>query len=324
MPRFCPDAEGVVHNVPVTDSRLRLTFSVDHGDESDRLLLNGVLIYPQTPSMTSFFEPVTAPEMIESPNHPGTWFDVANPKIGYALSMHRPASTNEEMDLVELEFQLMEVDETFVHGIDKIEIKLLETASGKLLLGPSQIVPQHEGEEECTSLLCKWKSIIAHKFQKAKGCGRKSGKHHWGATGHRRPHHGKHGKHGEHGQHGEHASHKFHDHHKQKGFHAHHHHRHHKHHGGVVRFVVGIALHVLVPIALGMAVGITASLLGVLVGNFAIFVWRALFRRNSPRVYSRVPQEDVKEPEKSESFVEVERQEMEAPPVYQEVAEPKA
>jgi len=266
--------------------------------------------------MASFSDPIIAPQMIESPLHPHTWVDASTPKLGYQLRIDRAPSNNEEMDLLELQFQIVEVGDHFIRGVHAIDLKLLETSSGKLMIGFGQIVvSQSEDGEECTSIVCKWKAIIAHKLRGTKGCGKKSGKHSGISSGFRKPHHT---------NHNDHSSHKYDGHHG-KGHHDHRHHRHHKHHA-LVRFVVGIALHVLVPIAIGMVVGIIASVLGVLAGNFIIFVWRILFRRNHPRVYAQVPQEDTTagETEKTKSLADGVMQVEEAPPVYEEVVvEPK-
>jgi len=322
-PVALPDASGTLHNVANLDSKLRLNFSVAHGDGVDRLLLNGAQLYPKNLLKAPFFEPITAPQMIESIPHPNTWIDASNPQLGYRLHINHVPSSNEEIDLVELEFQVVEVGDRFIRGMHQIDLKILETPSGKLMIGDGQIVvaPSEEVEavqdgEECTSIICKWKATIAHKLQGTKGCGRKSGKHSGISSGFRRPHIITNGGYSSHKDYA----------HRKSGHHDHHHHRHHRHHHPLIRFIVGIALHVLVPIAIGMVVGITASVLGVLAGNFVIFVWRVLFRRNTPRVYAQVPQEDatVGETEKIKIIIGDEQQEEKAPPVYEEVVEPKA
>jgi hypothetical protein len=53
-------------------------------------------------------------------------------------------------------------------------------------------------------------------------------------------------------------------------------------------------MHVVIPVLIGVMVGITASLLSMIVGHIAIFVWRLLFRRNTPRQqYTKVQQEEA-------------------------------
>jgi hypothetical protein len=65
-------------------------------------------------------------------------------------------------------------------------------------------------------------------------------------------------------------------------------------------------------------VGITASLLGMVVGHIAIFVWRILFRRNTPRQqYIKVQQEEVADEVMDESKGFMAHQG--PPPVYEEV-----
>lgn len=53
-----------------------------------------------------------------------------------------------------------------------------------------------------------------------------------------------------------------------------------------------MVLHVAVPVMIGAVAGILASLVGMMVGSFVIFVWRALFRRNAQPAYARVEQDE--------------------------------
>lgn len=64
--------------------------------------------------------------------------------------------------------------------------------------------------------------------------------------------------------------------------------------------------------------GVTASLLGMVVGHLVVFVWRALFRHGSnQRYYSELHQEEVAEEEgDDESKGLVEHQG--PPPVYED------
>lgn len=304
-----PDAAGVTHDVANLESKLMMNFTIAHDTGNDRLLLNGVDIYPSDASMASFFDPITAQQLIRSPVREKFWDYVAEPKIGYRMRTHRPPTSNNELDLVVLEFQIIEVGGHFVQDMPEFVIKLLETPSEKLRIGDiSSARPHHpvpaKGGKECQSILCKWRDMIAGKIAKPKGCGRKSGKihhlNHDGISSHR--------NHGHHGFNGQHR-----------------HHRHHNKHHAFIRFVKGIALHVLIPIAIGIVVGMTASMVGFVAATFIVFVWRLLFRRNRSAAYDEVPQEetDAEESEKSKIALQ-EEEHVDAPPVYEEVEQPKA
>jgi hypothetical protein len=78
-------------------------------------------------------------------------------------------------------------------------------------------------------------------------------------------------------------------------------------------------MHVVIPVLIGVMVGITASLLGMVVGHIVIFVWRILFRRNTPRQqYTKVQQEEsaVEDvTDETKGFMEHQG----PPPVYEEI-----
>ncbi|RFU32409.1 hypothetical protein B7463_g3922, partial [Scytalidium lignicola] len=324
-PVALPDAVGALHNVADLESRLVLNFTIAHDDGIDRLLLNDAQIYPNNPSVASLLGPVTARQIVKSPNRERFWDDVATPKLGYKLLIDRPPLRHQtQLDLVNLKFQIIEVGGQFIHGFDEINIRLLETLSQKLMIGGLKVIPQHatstpSKDAECKSLLCKLTAILNHMHPKTKGCGRKSGQHSEFAHG-RRPHHANHDDHPSHKNHGDHDANGRHDHHQQ---HYQQHHHHHSHHT-MIRFVKGVALHVVVPLAIGVMVGITASFVGFLAATFVVFLWRLLFRRNRAPAYDQVPQEDTVAEESEKSKIALQEEQMEAPPVYEEAVEPKA
>lgn len=308
----CPvifnDLQGQAHYTD-TENVLRLEFSIAQGEESDKLILNGVPIYPMEPLSEAFMQPLTAPQLIHTDDN---WNMAAEPVLGYSLSVKHPVhSEQDQLDLVSLHISIVEVANKFLSGIPSVEIKLLETPSGKLMLGDAEIITSAptpaDGDQECTTVLCKWRAIVAAKLSKLKsGCGFKNPSAAVGAVdesspkdhGRPQPHIGRprpgHG----HGQ-------------------GHFRHHHHKHNLG--RFMRNIAMHVLLPILVGVAVGITASLVGMLVGNLVVLVWRALFRREGQ--YSRVQSEEIVFVEdcedESKGFLEVQG----PPPTYEFVDE---
>ena len=72
------------------------------------------------------------------------------------------------------------------------------------------------------------------------------------------------------------------------------------------------------PILIGVALGITASLVGMVVGHTAIFFWRLFFRRGERGQYCRVKQEEAAEETDEESKTFLDNQG--PPPVYEDAA----
>jgi len=299
----CPvaitDIEGKMHPTQV-ESALRLNFSLSHND-ADKLLLNGLQIYPIDTQSESFMQPLVAPQVVKSPSD--TWEYASTPKLGYSLSIQHPVthSNQDQLDLIAIHLEIMEVADKFVDGIPSIEIKLLQTASGKLMIGDAEISspksvlskPTDDGQE-CTTIICKWRAIVADKLSKFKGCsGKKSPLNAHASSA--RPH--GHGRPRPHGPHRPHRP-----------------HRHHHRSGGFARFLRSVILHVFIPVVIGIIVGVTASLVGMVVGNLVIFLWRALFRRGQRAEYTRVQQETTAEDDESKSFIE----HQDPPPVYEE------
>jgi len=289
-------------------NKLQLNFSISHDEDKDHLFLNGLRFYPIDAVSNSALEHLTAPQMIKTP---GTaWAEVANPEIGFALRVQHPVpySKEDELNLVTITFDVLDVGNTFVNGVPNVELKLLETPSGGLLIGDAQIMPARsnsaspiDGGKECTTLLCKWRAIVADRLSKgSKGCGGK----HRPASGpaSETPHHGygrprPHSHHGGHGSHGK--PHRF----------------HHKHHG-FARYLLGVVVHVFVPVALGVALGVTASVVGIIFGQFIVFTWRILFRRGSKSTYAKIQQDSFVEEgiEEDKSLIKLQG----PPPVYED------
>jgi len=283
------------------ESVLRFNFSLTHND-IDQLMLNDVQVYPIDPTSQTFMDPLIADQLV---NDGESWNYAASPKLGYSLSLRHPAtdSDNEQMNLVSLHLEIVEVAGTFVSGIPAIDVQLLETPSGKLMIGNAEIIPAQaptsdisDGEQECTTILCKWRAIVAEKLSKLKtGCMGKMGK---APQAQAEP---------------QVAAEPISSHHA----HPHRPHRHHHTHSGFGRFLRGVVFHVFIPILIGVCVGITASLVGMIVGHLAIFLWRIIFRRGQTATYHQVEQEDVaKEDEDDETKAFMEHQS--PPPSYEE------
>ncbi|THV45949.1 hypothetical protein BGAL_0433g00020 [Botrytis galanthina] len=309
------DARGRRHGLKGLN-RLMFNFSVSHDDGLDRVLLNGLQFYPI--DMDSSLERLSAPQMIKTTDN--KWVEAAEPDLGYALRIHKPISYSkqDQIDLIMATLEILEVGNTFVDTVNNIELKILTTPSGKLVIGDAQVVPSPpkshlsnsvDDGQECTTVLCKWRAIMADKLSALKkSCGGQAQptSHNSRPQGHGRPRpHGHHGGHGGHRGHGGH------------GAHGRPHRFSHKHHD-IARFLRGVVLHVFIPVIIGIVAGITASLVGMVVGHVVIFMWRLLFRRGSQSQYTKVQQEDVG----VEEGIEEEKgliQHQGPPPVYEDI-----
>ncbi len=297
----CPvvaDIEGKMH-VAETDSILKLNFSISH-DGADQLLLNGVQIYPIDLLSQKSMEPLTAGQLVKTVDN--KWQHAATPVLGYSVGIrHRPSSEEDQLDLVTVHIEIVEVADTFLSGIPAVDLKLLQTPSGQLMIGDAQITaspsPSPMPEQECTTILCKWRAIVADRLAQMKGGKGCSGKHQPAPAHVDVPpkHHGHHGA---------------------RPHHHNPHHYHHGKHGGFARILRGIAIHIFIPVLIGILCGITASLVGMVVGHIAIFTWRLLFRRGEQYTrYHKCPhsQRSSKEgDEESKGFLE----HQDTPPVY--------
>lgn len=266
-----------------TQTMLKLNFSIAHQDR-DQLLLNGLPIYPIEPVSAMLQEPLTAPLLALT--NDDTWEHTWDPTLGYSIMVHHPvpASSQDQMDLVAIRLEIVEVGDKFLGGLSSIDIKLLETPSGKLMMGDAQttqakseVSKPTDDDHECSTILCKWRAIIADKVSSLKkGCGSKArpagtkgSSEHKSAEHKKKPHYGHHGRPGPH-----------------RPF------RHHHRHGGFARIFKGLVLHVFIPVLIGIMVGITASLVGMVAGHIVIFVWRTVFRRGQRQQYTQVKQQE--------------------------------
>ena len=309
------DKAGNVDETKLTNTeRNRLAFhlSVKEQDQTaDHLMINGVQIYPVEPQAEDFGSVLRAQQVVPTVQD-GVHIQTArgSPELGYMLSTENK-QVDKGLNLVKVHFEVVQVRDKDV-TMQALDIHLLETTAGKLEIANVQVVKVDAPKEgACNSAICRFKALIANKLSKLKGCMGKP-KHSDprpniqvgpAAGSHTRPYFTPVGTSGSVGNTPGHP----HPHHK--GPHRGHGHR---RHGGVARFIRSLAFHVVIPIFLGVAMGIVASLVGVIIGQLAIFLWRALFRRNQqPSEYQKVDQVEAAEgKEDPEALL--------APPVYED------
>ncbi|KAK4889826.1 hypothetical protein LTR27_011444 [Elasticomyces elasticus] len=240
--------------------------------------------------------------------------------------------------------QIMSVEDRSIE-LDEVEIRLLRTGEGELLImevtnGPGEFdhifnMPPHEPKhKQCSMLpapLCKLRNMLESKFSslgasRKPGCnGRKGPPTH--LPGHIRPpfmrpggfrgHMGPPGRlpgrppmgppHPGH-PHGR-------PHHmRPHGSHHGHHHQESFWKGHYSQIFIMALLAIVVPVITGIVVGMTVSLIGLVVGRLISYVW-IKFVRGGRRGYSSVALEEAASDEDDEK---VDVAEMEAPPVYQD------
>ena len=291
------------------ESLLRFNVTVARGN-TDRLMVNGLQVYPVDTSIDILTATLTADQLIKSPDD--SWVYSSTPKLGYALRMRHPLTESSEkkhgLGLVSFHLEIIEVGNKFVRGIPSLTVVVVETNSGQLMIGDAHTevatmvkeASNHpHGKPKCSTLLCKWRAMVTAKTSALKkGCGGKSRPH-----GLPRPHGIKGGPN------------KF-PHHRPHGSFKQGHHHQRPHHSTAGRLFQSIAFHIVVPILIGVVVGITASLVGMIVGHIVIFVWRLLFRRGERGQYCRVEQNarPTKVDEETKAFLENQG----PPPVYED------
>lgn len=296
-------------------SHLDLTFSIDHAEDYDRLMLNDFELYPRNENHWEALAAQVLPNRDHKdgkhklPGHRKQHKHILQP-LGYALGTSPAAkSTDDGMELVQMDLQIIEVGNVFVEGVPNVQIKVIKTPEGGLLMGgieTSESVPflkaptESEKQEECTTLLCQWRAMLSSqmgRFRSGKCGGHRQGQaagHVEG--GHRHPHSGHGYGHGPHGQQ----------------------HRHRFSH-----LLRNIAFNIVLPIAVGIAAGCVASIIGMMVGTAIVFLWRTFVRPAGTRRHHHRRGHSAHKAAQKEAAVESEKaglmsnqEEAEAPPAY--------
>ncbi|KAH6855112.1 hypothetical protein B0I37DRAFT_47315 [Chaetomium sp. MPI-CAGE-AT-0009] len=305
-------------------SHLELAFSVDHLADHDRLLLNGVELYP---SHETLITALKAPQIVdrkpkEKRHHPdgerhkGRHRVYPQPQqLSFGLRV-APAIKDAEgqFELVEIEFQIIAVGVAFIDGIPAVKVKLIKDGEGRLVISQIEkgeantFVKELPGgdADECTTMLCRWLAAAREKLKKFKGLG------HCGTKGaESSPASGE-------------ASHSHshpHSHRPVTG------HGHQEHRWG--KLFKHMASHILLPVLIGIVAGVSVSLVGMAVGTLLVSLWRAFFRRRrSSSSGHRRRHSHHKAPRKEVVLVEDEKaglmENQDAPPSYEEQETPKA
>ncbi len=207
---------GGFHLKQGIQSHLDLNFTIDHQPQGDRLLVNGFELYPSPDPLNNVFTAPQIPDFKDGQRggpkapRPHRNVDALEPRLGFSLQVRTVTKDKaNQMELLALDLQILEVGTSFVDGIPNVHISLIRTTAGALMIGDvqtpeSQTIQANpmDKQEECTTVLCKWKAIIADKLSHMKPhkCGGKMGKtaHHKGQGKGKAWQHGHHGHHNHH------------------------------------------------------------------------------------------------------------------------------
>lgn len=262
-------------------SHLELDFTVDNAAESNRLLVNGFELYPNSDPFTSV---LMAPQVVDKPKHHKQHHEDDDTKalkshhkfrphegrpkaveqqLGFSLQIQPTnAITEEGMDIIVVDLQVIEVGSVFVDGLSNIRVHLIKLPDNKLLIGKiEQTASENDAmskgdSQECTTLVCKWRAIIAAQLAKMKmhGCAGMMGIK--GAHGHAGPNNHKH-----HGHHPGHMTQQ-------------------RQHGWSQLFRK-LTSHIILPILVGIVAGVSVSIIGMVIGTILVGVWRKFVRGQS-------------------------------------------
>ncbi|CRK27078.1 hypothetical protein BN1708_004300 [Verticillium longisporum] len=249
----CPIKLGVDTKTDVKN-HLDLVFTIDGSGPVDRLLVNDFALYPKTSSWYSSLRAPQVPDFIKEATKHRFKGTPRTPQLGYSLSTKSLAKedADQQLELIQLDLQVIEVGNYFVDGIPNINVKLVKTPAGKLMIAAIDAVETRPAdqtpEDECRTFACKFFKSLKNMRP---GCGRKHG---MGHAGHHTGHHGHHG------------------------------HEHMRSHHTWRQLAKMITWGIILPIFVGLIAGVTVSIIGMAVGTAIVCLWRLVVRRESPWV----------------------------------------
>jgi hypothetical protein len=285
------------------------------GQDLATLDISGVQLYP--PSFSHFSESFTVTQV-----GTGTDKQLRLRVTGYSFNYNSAETISEAgTELLPITFRITSV-ETHSVSPPALTIFLLKDNAGRLMIAsiqPTRATLESSPKEqtkECSKewpLLCKWKSIVADKFESIKSS-LKKGCHKGKQTGHGMPHVHRPGR----------PHHRPHHSEGQDDHHPHRHHHNHHHSKALVRtrwFLFTIVF----PIIVGIFAGALTYIVGMVIGSAIALLW-AKVRCVKAGDYESVTQNDEEEDgdakgSDKEVYCDLPTYEGEAPPVYEEAAE---
>ncbi|KAI2627224.1 hypothetical protein GGS21DRAFT_259200 [Xylaria nigripes] len=306
----CPgcivDGRGQPTNIP---SHLKLDFTVESGDGTDVLSVNGYELYPNPDPIHNAFTAPVLPEIgnrrmgIPSRTRGGFNRPSKNQPLGFAMGSQTVTTDDDDDDLqlIIIDIQIFSVGDLFVESVPRTQARLVRTPSGRLGIGSietisfSPEVPAKE-QKECATTLCKWRALVSEKLSSI-----------FSGMGCRGSRHGMHN-----GQSHANAMNESHG--------ARPHHKGHAHRFS--RVFMAVVTHILLPVLLGLVAGISIGIIITTVLALAVVLWDTMFHRSGRRSLFR--RERVRGAARHENDgTEVEKagllnaQEGECPPPYE-------
>lgn len=185
-------------------SHLELYFAIDHEYETDRLLLNGFELFPNSDPFNNVLTAAQIPDIPEHKKHHKEhkdkeakalqshhkWRPHNKPQnieqpLGFSLSV-RPLvkGDDDQLELISIDLQIIEVGNSFVDDLPNIHINLVRAPGEKLTIGNIETTDSQtpstpmDKQEECTTFICKWRAILADHMKGNKHCGGMKHHHH--------------------------------------------------------------------------------------------------------------------------------------------------
>lgn len=223
-------------------------------------------------------------------------------KLGFAIMALPLAPPRDGMELLQIRFSPLDIDGHPV-PLDTVSITAIQTAEGELYIIRTEVeIPAGEddhaswrqcnGEIQCLRRLVFDRITALVQSAQAHMMNLKSKLGFGGKGCHGKPHGAAHRKPGHHGgpeigafEEGDHEGH-----HHKPGPHPHHHHPH-SHAHGLRRTLFRIVRFILVPAILGVFAGLTASAIGMLVGQAIVFLWMRYRRSTTSRSTSTLEEQ---------------------------------
>lgn len=232
-------------------NHLELTFAIESSGSADKLLVNDFELYPNA---ASWYKTLRAPQVLDFTSmitkHPRKTRP-PTPQLGYSLGIRRLPTDekDQQLSLIEVELQVIEVGYNFNENIPAVRLKLVETPSGKLMIGSVEVEKRQDTsespedaespDEECQNVFCSWgKSIIKGLKSLRPSCHRGPGRQ---AHGHGQGHGQDHG-----------GSHRGHGHHRRPG--------HYRQHHTWGRLLQNITWSIFLPILIGLVAGVGVAM----------------------------------------------------------------
>lgn len=141
-------------------SHLELGFSIEHGLSGDRLMLNGFEIYPESDPLGPM--PLRAKVKPDTDDYETQHLPIGSQDLGYSLRVNPDLARtiDGKNQLVAVDFQVLEIGNTFVQGLDSVHVKMVKkTETGALMIaqletGPSENPVPQSNKQPCHTLMC--------------------------------------------------------------------------------------------------------------------------------------------------------------------------